>query len=300
MLNNHGNLATLFVAFKAAFAGGLGQAPGQWQGIATTVPSSTGSEEYGWLGAFPNMREWVGDRVINGMATHGYTIRNKSFELTVAVPRSAIEDDQYGIYSPMMTEMGRAAAAHPDQLVFNLLKNGASTLCYDGQNFFDTDHPVLADDGVTTTPQSNWNDNGGSGTPWYLLDTGRALKPIIFQDRKKPNFVSKAAETDDNVFDRGEYVYGVDSRCNVGFGFWQLAYGSREDLDEEGLTGAYTAMCERKGDHGRPLGIKPTVLVVPPSLEFAARKLVNATTLANGADNVLKGLVDVVVSPWLA
>ena len=298
MIINKGNLTTLFVAFKAAFAAGLGQAPSQYDRIATTVPSSTSAEEYGWLGAFPNMREWLGDRVVNGMATHGYTIRNKSFEMTVGVPRPAIEDDQYGIYTPMMTEMGRAAAAHPDQLVFTLLKNGPSTLCYDGQNFFDTDHPVIAADGSVTT-QANWDNNSGSGTAWYLLDTSRALKPIIFQSRKKPNFVAKTGETDDNVFDRNEYVYGVDSRCNVGFGFWQLAYGSRKTLDETNLIAAFTAMSERLGDHGRPLGIKATKLVVPPSLEFAARKLVNATTLANGADNVLKGLVEVEVSPWL-
>lgn len=298
MIINKGNLTALFVAFKAAFAAGLGQAPSQYDRIATTVPSSTSAEEYGWLGAFPNMREWLGDRVVNGMATHGYTIRNKSFEMTVGVPRPAIEDDQYGIYSPMMSEMGRAAAAHPDQLVFSLLKNGPSTLCYDGQNFFDTDHPVIAADGSVTT-QANWDNNSGSGTAWYLLDTSRALKPIIFQSRKKPNFVAKTGETDDNVFDRNEYVYGVDSRCNVGFGFWQLAYGSRKTLDETNLIAAFTAMSERLGDHGRPLGIKATKLVVPPSLEFAARKLVNATTLANGADNVLKGLVEVEVSPWL-
>lgn len=299
MIINAGNLTTLFTAFKAAFQGGLNQAASQYGTIATTVPSTTGSEEYGWLGAFPNVREWLGDRVTNGAKAHGYTIKNKSFELTVAVPRPAIEDDQYGVYSPMMTEMGRSISAHPDQLVFGLLAAGASTLCYDGQYFFDTDHPVLKADG-TTESQSNWDNNSGSGTPWYLLDCSRSLKPIIFQQRKAPNFVAKTSDTDDNVFHRNEYVYGTDSRCNVGFGFWQQAYGSRKTLDEAGLIAAFTAMAERKGDHGRPLGIRPTHLIVPPALEFAARKLVNATTLANGADNVLKGLVEVVSVPWLA
>ena len=299
MIINAGNLTTLFTAFKAAFQGGLSQAPSQYGLVATTVPSTTGSEEYGWLGTFPNVREWLGDRVINGAKAHGYSIRNKSFELTVAVPRPAIEDDQYGVYTPMMTEMGRSISAHPDQLVFGLLKDGASTPCYDGQYFFDTDHPVLKADG-TTESQSNWDNNSGSGTAWYLLDCSRSLKPIIFQQRKAPSFTAKTSDTDDNVFHGNEYVYGTDSRCNVGFGFWQLAYGSRKALDETNLIAAFTAMAERKGDHGRPLGIRPTHLVVPPSLEFAARKLVNATTLANGADNVLKGLVEVVSIPWLA
>lgn len=300
MLINTGNLKTLYVAFKAAFQGGLTQAPSQYGVISTTVPSSTGSEEYGWLGSFPSVREWLGDRTVQGVRTHGYTIRNRQFELTVGVPRAAIEDDQYGVYSPMMTEMGRAIAAHPDQLVFNLLKNGPSTLCYDGQYFFDTDHPVIGEDGTTVATQANWDNNANSGTPWYLLDCSRALKPIIFQQRKAPNFVAKTNETDENVFNRGEYVYGVDSRCNVGYGFWQLAYGSRKTLDETNLTAAFTEMANRKGDNGRPLGIRPTHLIVPPALEFSAAKLINATTLANGADNVLKGLVQVVSVPWLA
>lgn len=296
---NHANLRTLYTAFNAAFKAGLGQAQPQFGAIATTVPSTTGAEEYGWLGSFPGMREWIGDRVIHGAKSHGYTVKNKSYEITVSVPREAIEDDQYGVYSPMMAELGRSVTAHPDELIFGLLKDGATALCYDGKPFFATDHPVLNAAGKPVG-QSNWDNNGGSGTPWYLLDTSRALKPLILQERKKPNFVAKVDETDDNVFDRKEFVYGVDCRRNAGFGFWQLAYGSRKTLDEAGLLAAYTAMTERKGDNGRPLAIRPTTLLVPPSLEWAARKLVNATTLANGADNVLKGLVEVVTSPWLS
>ncbi len=299
MIINNTNLKALFVAFSAAFGSGLGQAESNYLKIATVVPSTTKTNEYGWLGKFPKMREWIGDRVVNGMATHGYSIRNKDFELTVGVDRNDIDDDNLGIYTPMMQELGQAAGENPDELVFALLKAGPSTVCYDGQYFFDTDHPVIAADG-TTESQSNWDNNSGSGTAWYLLDTRRALKPLIFQNRKAPKFVAKDKDTDDNVFDRREYVYGVDSRCNVGYGFWQQAYGSRKTLDETGLIAAYTAMTERKGDNGRTLGIKPSLLVVPPSLEFAARKLVNATTLANGADNVLKGLVEVISDPRLA
>lgn len=296
---NNTNLRALYVAFHAAFAAGLGMAQSSWRDIATVVPSSTGENEYGWLGQLPNMREWIGDREVHALALHGYSVKNKSFELTIGVDRDKIEDDNIGIYTPMFQEMGRATEAHPDQLVFGLLKTAHETLCYDGQNFFDTDHPVIGADGAVAS-QSNVDENSGSGTPWYLLDTSRALKPIIFQDRKKPEFVAKDRVEDDNVFDRKEFRYGVDSRCNVGLGFWQMAYRSRKTLDETNLVAAFTAMTERTGDHGRPLGIRPTLLVVPPSLEFAAAKLVNATTLANGADNVLKGLVQVRAPAWLA
>lgn len=298
MIINRTTLSAIYIAFNAAFRQGLGQAPTQHLSIATPVPSTTGAEEYGWLGSFPSMREWIGDRVINGIETHGYTIKNKPYESTVGVPRDKIEDDQYGIYTPMMQEMGRAVAAHPDELVFGLLRDGHKQICYDGQNFFDTDHPVLGKDGKATV-QSNWDDNGGSGQAWYLLDTSRVLKPIILQERKKPNFVAKTSETDENTFHRNEYVYGVDCRRNVGFGFWQLAQGSRKELNEDNLMAAYTEMTSRLGDNGRPLGVRPTLLIVPPGLKFKADKLLSATTLANGADNVLKGLVKTEDSPWL-
>ena len=41
----------------------------------------------------------------------------------------------------MFEEMGRAAATHPDELVFETVANGFTEECFDGQPFFDTDHP---------------------------------------------------------------------------------------------------------------------------------------------------------------
>ncbi len=296
-INNH-NLTALNVAFKAAFMAGLAMAPSQWKQIATEVPSTTGSEEYGWLGQMPGLREWVGDRVVNAIAQHGYSIRNKDWEDTVAVPRNAIDDDQYGVYTPLFQELGRAAESHPDELVFGTaLKNGFSSLCYDGQNFFDTDHPVLAADGSTTSVS---NSGGGSGTPWFVLDTSRVIKPVILQMRKKPVFTAKTKPDDENVFQRKEYVWGVDGRWNIGYGFWQMAYGSKQTLDETALAAAIAAIGSFKGDYGRPLGLRPTLLVVPPSLELAAEKLLVATTGANGATNVMANKLKLLVAPWLA
>lgn len=65
-----------------------------------------------------------------------------------------------------------------------------------------------------------------SDSAWFLLATKRPLKPLIFQQRKKPKFVSITEETSANVFMQKTYLYGVDSRDNVGFGFWQMGVGS--------------------------------------------------------------------------
>lgn len=295
---NASNLKTLYVAFNAAFNSGLGSAPSQYQQIATVVPSSTKSNEYGWLGKLNKMRQWVGDRVINGLSAHGYAIKNLPFELTQGVDRDDIADDNLGIYTPIFTDMGQSVAEHPDDLVFNLLKAGISTLCYDGQYFFDTDHPVIGADGKAAS-QSNYDSNAGAGTAWYLLDTRRALKPIIFQQRKTPNFVSLDRDTDQNVFMKKEYVYGVDSRCNVGYGFWQQAYCSRKDLTADNLQAAYIAMTSRKGDNDRTLGIKPNLLVVAPSQKFTAASILTLNQIS-GTDNIMKGLVAVLDDPRLA
>lgn len=299
---NNANLKTLYTAFNAAFKGGLGQAESQYSQIATTVPSTTAAEEYGWLGQLPGLREWLGDRVVHAIGNHGYTVKNRPFELTVGVPRTAIEDDNYGVYAPLMTEMGRAAAAHPDQLSFGLLQDGRSALCFDGQPFFSATHPVINDKGKTVTA-SNVSDSGAGTVYWYLMDTRRAIKPILYQTRKEPNFVALTSETDENVFNRSQYLYGVDARRNVGFGFWQLAHSSNKALDADNLKAAITAMETLAGDHGRPLGISPNLLVVPKALRFAAQRLLNAELVNDGSGvqvtNDLAGSLELLVADWL-
>ncbi|HUN10658.1 MAG TPA: Mu-like prophage major head subunit gpT family protein [Rhabdaerophilum sp.] len=297
MIINRQSLTTLTTGYKGNFQRGFAGVAPMWEKIATRVPSATAAEEYGWLGAFPGMREWIGERQIKNLAQHGYTIKNLKFEGTVSVPADKIRDDQFGIYAPMMEEMGRSAAEHPDTLVYGLLKNGFATNCYDGQFFFDTDHPVIGADRVE---RSVSNMQAGAGAPWFLLDTRRALKPLIFQERKKPQFVAKDDPADDRVFMKDEFVYGTDSRGNVGFGFWQMAYGSKADLTEANLQAAYTAMTSLKGDEDRPLGILPNLLVVHPTLKFKADELLKAQMKNGGASNIMQGLVESLSSPWLA
>lgn len=294
---NPGTLDTLGRTFSALYQQGLTMAPAQSDLVSTMVPSSTAENEYGWLGKLPSMREWLGDRVINAASASEYTIKNRDFEQTIGVDRNDIEDDNIGIYSPLFTEMGRSTMAHKEELVWAQLLNGFSRPCYDGQNFFDASHPVIAADGSTTLVS---NVQSGGGAPWFLIDDTRALKPVIFQERKAPQFVAKDSMTDDNVFLRKQFLYGVDRRCNVGFGFWQFAYGSKATLDATNYAAARAAMQGMKGDYGRPLGIRPTLLVVPPSLESAALQIVNADYNAAGASNVWKGTAKLEVVSWLA
>jgi phage major head subunit gpT-like protein len=297
MIINAASLGALFTGFKTIFNQAFEGARSDYQKIAMTVPSSTAQETYAWLGTVTRFREWLGDRVIQNLAAHGFTIRNKSFENTVGVDRDQIEDDAYGVYNPMVAQLGQDAKTHPDELVFALLAAGFGTTCYDGQYFFDADHPVLGADG---DPMSVSNMQAGASTPWFLLDGTRALKPIIFQKRRDYAFTAMNRPTDQNVFMAKKFLYGVDARVNAGFGLWQLAYGSKAALDKTNYAAARAAMMGLKGDNGKPLGIRPTLLVVPPTLEQAALEVVKAERDADGATNVYRDSAEVLVTPWLA
>ncbi len=298
-------IKSLFTGFKSSYQGGLGMATPQYNQVATVIKSTTASNTYGWLGQWPGFREWIGDRVIKDMEAHGYQIFNKDFESTVGVKRTDIEDDNLGIYSPMMQEMGRATSAFPDEMVFPLLREGFETACYDGQYFFDPDHPVNAQtdgQGADISVSNVLVDENYTGDAWYLLDTTRAIKPIIYQERKKPKFVAMTKEDDEDVFMRKLYRYGVDLRCNVGFGFWQMAYGVKAELNLDNLWAAYSNMRSFKADGGRPLGIKPNMLVIPVSLEKTATQLLNRELFADGGTSVsneLRGKFKTVIPDFL-
>lgn len=288
---NRAALDAMYAGFKAAYNNAFGGVMPSWNKVATLVPSSAKVENYGWLAEFPRLREWVGDRQIKSIAASGYQVTNKKFEASIGIPRDDIEDDTYGIFAPLFSEMGYAAATHPDELVFALLAAGWTTNCFDGQYFIDTDHPVGA--GVVS------NHGGGAGTAWYLLDTSRPLKPLIFQKRREYALKAMTDANDESVFMRDEYRYGVDARGNVGYGFWQMAYGSKQTLDATNYGSARAAMGAFKSDEGRPLGIKPNLLVVPPSLEKNALDVVSAQVGSAGATNVWANTAQVLVVPWL-
>lgn len=142
MLVNKSSIQSAFVALKTLFNSAFSAAPSTWEKIAMKVPSSTGSNIYAWLSAFPKMRRWVGEKHIKSLKSYSYTVENEDFEATVEVDRNHIEDDQLGIYSPQAKMAGFSAKQLPDEIVYELVNGGFENLCYDGQYFFDTDHPV--------------------------------------------------------------------------------------------------------------------------------------------------------------
>lgn len=86
---------------------------------------------------------------------------------------------------------------------------------------------------------------------------------------------------------------------NAGFGLWQLAYGSKQTLNAANYASARAAMMSFTADGGRKLGVSPTILLVPPSLEEAGLNIVNTEFGAAGASNPWKGTAKLIVTPYL-
>lgn len=297
MLINKEVLGAVFISLKTTFNNAFDAAPSVWQKIAMKVPSTTGQNDYAWLSKFPKMRKWIGDKVVKALEAAKYVIVNDDFEATVEVDRNDIEDDNLGIYAPQAQMAGESAKQLPDEIVMELVNNGFANKCFDGQYFFDTDHPVAgasvsnkgtkalsfatlaaaqASYGAARTAMKKFKDEEGrplnirpnvllvppaledtanalitndrledgkpnpykgtaevvcdarlfSDTAWFLLDTTKAVKPFIYQERKAPVFVQQTDAQSDDVFNRKKFKFGAEARAAGGYGFWQTAWGS--------------------------------------------------------------------------
>jgi phage major head subunit gpT-like protein len=84
MIVNRDSLNAMYNGFKTAYNTAFSGVAPMWGKVATLVPSTTKVENYGWLGQFPKLREWVGDRQVKSIAASGYQIANKKYEAASA------------------------------------------------------------------------------------------------------------------------------------------------------------------------------------------------------------------------
>ena len=128
----------LTAGLKTVFFQTFGETPAQWDKIATVVPSERDTEQYAWLGALPGMREFLDERSPADLKPYSYAIKNKTWESTLSIDRTALEDDQYGQIALRVRQMAMVAKQHLDSIVFGLLGLGFTSSGYDGVPFFGT------------------------------------------------------------------------------------------------------------------------------------------------------------------
>lgn len=108
--------------------------------VSMEFRSDQESETYKWLGMVPAMREWIGGRQAKGLRENGITIDNKHYEATLEFLVREMRRDKTGQVMIRIRELARRTNSHWAALLSTLILNAASTVCYDGQFFFDTDH----------------------------------------------------------------------------------------------------------------------------------------------------------------
>ena len=109
-------------------------------GVSNLFNSDQASETYPFLGQSPAMREWVGGRQAKGLAANSLTITNKHYEATIEVALRDMRRDKTNQIEARINEFADRSLTHWASLLSTLIINGTSTVCYDGQYYFDTDH----------------------------------------------------------------------------------------------------------------------------------------------------------------
>ena len=145
--------------------------------------SDKSQEQYAWLGAAPVMEEWKGDRKVTEIPAYDFTIKNKVYTSGVKILKDDHRRDKKGNIQQLIQEIPMGAARNPLILLADLVNNGGTELCYDGQFFFDDDHSEhlsgSQDNNITTDISALAVTNHGDvTTPSVEEFIGAVLKSI--------------------------------------------------------------------------------------------------------------------------
>lgn len=136
---NRANMQSLFTGYNILFRDAYAAAVNtDYQQFSMEMSMGTSKLEMPLLQQLTGMRQWLGPREIKNVATEKLTIVPRSWEDTVGVERDDVEDDNYGVYHPIISQMAVNAANLGSDLVDDLLSKAAAEKWLDGGNFFST------------------------------------------------------------------------------------------------------------------------------------------------------------------
>lgn len=297
MLKTTVDLAAINAKLTDAYEGAFGTVSPQWPSIAMDVPFEAAGLVLGWLGQAPQLREFVGPRQVRDIEEYGYRVNPKTFESTIGLKISEINDGLIASKAKVAAALGEAAAIHPDKLVYGALK--ANGVCYDGEAFFSEAHPGVDATGAATTYA---NDIAGSGPAWYILKADSVIKPLVFGVRTGEGYTLSTVDSmgDTSVFMTDQILFGVRARVAAAYGPWQYALRSKAELTKANVEAAIAQMATFRGDSGDPINNDPTVIVFGPELDAAARNIFAVDRLSNGGSNTMYNRLVMIKSKFLA
>ncbi len=270
-----------------------------WQQVASVIDSDGEGELYNWLLDVTPMREWVGDKIVDGLRERRYYVLNKDYEKTIGINRNVVDDRRQGAAINVGERLARAAAINDDKLVFDTII--ANPTAYDGLALFHTAHLTDAEDSATTT-YSNL-DSGGGGEYWYALDMRHGVGPVVLQRRTPYEFVSMTSRESLPNFTNKQLLYSVEARLAVAAGLPQVVQASNDTLTGDEFDTVAQRMGNIVGPSGQKLGLVPTHILVGVSNWRAARTIFATDAMVGAAlsaeEAADKGVVQVIYSPRL-
>ena len=164
------------VGVKSMLLLALEDGPAAWvTALAMKTGSNQASESYAWLGAPPAMHEFIGKRQLNELKENSFSISNKDHEANLRIKSKDMRRDKTGQIQTRINQLANRVNNYPATLLSNLILNAESSLCYDGQYFFDADHS----DGLSGTLSNSITFPAATGTTPTVDEFSEAIVMAI-------------------------------------------------------------------------------------------------------------------------
>lgn len=273
--------------FNGAYQSGEDTECGPW---VTKMNLTTESMRFDFLGDDHEFRKWAGQRTFHQIRSFKYQVSYEDFEDGLRVLRRDIINNTISGASFSAKSLGLAAKRLAPRLCAEALDNGAdsTSLCYDGQPFFDTEHPVGDGDDITLVSNfigGSGSDGSGSGdggavsSPWYMMDLSRAIKPIISLEREAVRFYSFTNLEDPNVFNNKEFLFAADATHGAGYGLWQTCFRCEDTPTVQKILDIDFAMRDLRGDNKDENGRRKKLAIKPTHIVYGASQRVRMAQL---------------------
>lgn len=132
-------LEALNTTVRANFFAAVEKVPVWHPRVASMVQSGGKGNTYPLIASPGQVREWVGDRVLNALQLGSYQIFNKPYELTFGIDRDDLEDDSTGMLTMSTQSVAEKFARHPDRMIAQIISDNPTGL--DGVALFSATHP---------------------------------------------------------------------------------------------------------------------------------------------------------------
>src|SRR5579883_2500054 len=109
--------------------------------LATYVPGTSPTIPFGWLGNVPRMGKKVGETQRKKLNAYSWNVSDFEYEGMISFQRKLMEDQQFEAIMPRVRDLANEAIrARNRAIIIDVLANGTSNTCYDGQALFSNSH----------------------------------------------------------------------------------------------------------------------------------------------------------------